>query len=130
METLLPDGFGSHVTVGVVRADPISAYVVKLADGSIVGRAEFIDSPADGGERIFFHTEVNPEFGGRGLAGLILREALEDSIRDGVEVVPVCPLFARHLARHGSEFVATGGRFRAAVRDDSMLVGRVIRKRA
>lgn len=37
----------------------------------------------------YFHTEVDQEFGGRGLAGLLVREALTDSIRKNITVVPV-----------------------------------------
>ncbi|MFF0341751.1 GNAT family N-acetyltransferase [Kribbella sp. NPDC004875] len=106
----LIDNNGASVTVRLVVDRPISSYTVNLAEKSPVGRADFVDSP--GGDRIFFHTEVDPEFGGRGLAGLLVREALTDSIRKNLTVVPVCPLFARHLSKHGDEFVAKGGVFR------------------
>ncbi|RPF21333.1 GNAT family N-acetyltransferase [Myceligenerans xiligouense] len=129
MSRELADNSGAPVTVGIEHADPVSAYVVRLADGSAVGRADFVDPPDGPDERIFFHTEVDPEFGGRGLAGLLVRAALEDSIRDGLDVVPVCPLFARHLDRHGDEFVADGGRFRSPTRADIVLVGRITRGR-
>ena len=52
-----------------------------------------------------------------------------DSIRRNLTVVPVCPLFARHLKAHGDEFVAAGGAFRRPNRDDVALVTRVARAR-
>ncbi|GAA5057328.1 GNAT family N-acetyltransferase [Nocardia callitridis] len=118
----LIDKTGAAVTVTLDVGDPISAYVVRLADESPAGRAEFINSPAE--ERIFFHTEVDEEFGGRGLAGLLVREALADSIRKNRTVVPVCPLFARHLRTHGDEFSADGGAFRRPTPSDIALVQR------
>jgi len=121
------DRTGAAVTIGLEDANPIGAYTVALGDGSPVGRAEFIDSPEVAGERIFFHTEVDEEFGGRGLAGVLLKMALADSIRRNVTVVPVCPLFARHLKVHGDEFVAAGGAFRRPNRDDVALVTGAIR---
>ncbi|QSB16653.1 N-acetyltransferase [Natronosporangium hydrolyticum] len=103
---------------------PIGTYTADLADGSPVGRVDFVDSPQAEGERVFFHTEVDRRFGGRGLAGLLVREVLKDSIRRSVTVVPVCPLFARHLAKHGDEFVADGGKFRQPTPGDLALVKR------
>ena len=116
------DSTGAPVSVEIDTARPISAYTVSLADGTSVGRAEFVDSPHVRGERIFFHTEVDEKFAGRGLAGLLLREALADSIRTDVTVVPVCPLFAGHLKRHGDEFLTDGGRFRRPTPADIALV--------
>ena len=121
------DKTGAAVMIRREDTSPIGAYVVGLGDGPPVGRAEFVDPPGTDGERIFFHTEVDEEFGGRGLAGLLLREALADSIRSNLTVVPVCPLFARHLRRHGDEFVADGGAFRRPTRDDLALVARAAR---
>ncbi|RKN12028.1 GNAT family N-acetyltransferase [Streptomyces radicis] len=124
------DTTGAPVTVGIDVTGPISAYTVKLADGSPVGRADFVDAPGADGVRIFFHTEVDQEFGGRGLAGLLVREALADSVRKNLTVVPVCPLFARHLKRHGDEFVASGGVFRRATPADIALATRAARNGA
>ena len=120
----LRDNTGEPVTVAIEVADPVSAFTVNLAGARRAGRADFVDAPA-AAERIFFHTEVDPEFGGRGLAGLLLREALADSIRNGMTIVPVCPQFARHLKKHGDEFVAAGGVHRAPTRADLALVARV-----
>ncbi|MGI5221737.1 GNAT family N-acetyltransferase [Nocardia sp. CA-290969] len=126
----LIDNTGAAVTVELDNADPISSYTVRLADGTPVGRADFVDPPGAATERIFFHTEVDQEFGGRGLAGLLVREALADSIRKNLTVVPVCPLFARHLRTHGDEFVAAGGVYRRATPTDIALVTRATRSGA
>ncbi|GAA3866276.1 GNAT family N-acetyltransferase [Streptomyces sedi] len=123
----LTDHTGAPVTVRLELDGPISAYTVRVDDGPPVGRAEFVDSPDTAAERIFFHTEVDGEFGGRGLARLLVREALEDSRRRKLTVVPVCPVFARHLRRHGDEYVASGGVFRRATRDDLALIARTTR---
>ena len=121
------DRTGAAVTIELEDSRPIGAFTVAFRDGSPVGRAEFVDSPDVAGERIFFHTEVNEQFGGRGLAGLLLREALADSIRRNLTVVPVCPLFARHLKVHGDEFAADGGAFRRPTRGDLATVARATR---
>ncbi|UED86409.1 GNAT family N-acetyltransferase [Streptomyces profundus] len=120
----LIDNSGAPVTVRLDLTGPTHSYTVHLSEGSPVGRAQFVDSPDVGEERIFFHTEVDEEFGGRGLAGLLVREALKDSAARNLTVVPVCPLFARHLKRHGDDFVANGGVFRRATPSDIALVKR------
>ena len=114
------------MTITLDEHRPISAYAVHLADGTLAGRADFIDVPGADGERIFFHTEVGQDFGGRGLGGLLVREALADSIRKGLTVVPVCPLFAAHLDTHGGAYLADGGRLRRPTADDIALVKRAV----
>ncbi|TDE37688.1 GNAT family N-acetyltransferase [Actinomadura sp. 6K520] len=112
MTELRTDRTGAPVHIALDETRAISAYTVRLDDGTFAGRADFVDPPEAGGERIFFHTEIAEEFGGRGLAGLLVREALADSIRKGRIVVPVCPLFSKHLDKHGEDYKADGGRFR------------------
>ncbi|WP_406070877.1 GNAT family N-acetyltransferase [Micromonospora sp. NBC_01638] len=124
MTQKLYDNTGAPVSVRLSKTRPIGTYTINLAEGSPVGRVDFVDSPKVDGERIVFHTEVDREFGGRGLAGLLVREVLADSIRTSVTIVPVCPLFAGHLKRHGDEFVAGGGKFRPPTPADIALVRR------
>jgi len=121
------DRTGAVVHFALDETRAISAYTVSLDDGTLAGRADFIDPPRVPGERIFFHTEVAPELGGRGLAGLLVGEALADSIRRNLTVVPVCPLFARHLHKHGDEYTAEGGRFRRPRPADLALVEETVK---
>jgi uncharacterized protein len=126
MTTQLEDKTGAPVTIRLVESRPVGTYAVHLADGTPAGRAYFVDSPETTSERIFFHTEVDQEFSGRGLAGLLVREALADSISRNLTVVPVCPLFASHLETSGDQFVADGGRFRRPTSADVALVKRAV----
>ncbi|MAT06231.1 MAG: N-acetyltransferase [Acidimicrobiaceae bacterium] len=122
------DDDGARVTIRLDRSRPIGTYTVHLDDGPPAGRVDFLDSPDVDGERIVFHTEVDPEHAGRGLAGHLVREVLADSIRSGLTVVPVCPLFARHLAKHGDEFVAEGGTYRKPTKADIAFAMRAARR--
>lgn len=114
------DKTGAPVHIVLDETRPVSAYTVSLDDGTLAGRVDFVD-PAEG-ERIFFHTEVASEFGGRGLGGLLMREALADSVRKDLTVVPVCSMFAKHLDKNGTEYTAEGGRFRKPRPADLTLV--------
>ena len=48
----------------------------------------------------FTHTEIQPEYEGRGLAGKIAAVALDAARADGLRVVPRCPFFAEYIRRH------------------------------
>lgn len=49
----------------------------------------------------FTHTEVEPEFEGRGVASALVREALDDVRAKGkCKVVPVCPYVKVWIQRH------------------------------
>lgn len=128
MTTQLEDKTGAAVTIRLVESRPVGTYAVDLADGTPAGRADFVDSPETTGERIFFHTAVDQQYGGRGLAGLLVREALADSIRKDLTVVPVCPLIASHLETFGEQFVADGGRFRPMTSADIAVVKRALKE--
>ena len=80
-DALPTDRTGAIVRIGLEATVPVGAYVIGLGDGPPVGRTRFVDPPGTARERIFFHTEVDEEYGGRGLAGVLLREALADSMR-------------------------------------------------
>lgn len=128
MTNVITDNTGLPAAVQLDRAHPISSFTVRVAGASQpAGRADFVDSATTDGERIFFHTEVAKQYGGRGLGTLLVRTALADSIKTNLTVVPVCPLFAAHLAQHGDAFVADGGRWRRPRAADAKVLSRLIR---
>ena len=49
---------------------------------------------------VAFHTEVPPEFGGRGIASRLVRHVLDDARARGLTVTPRCPFFRAHFERH------------------------------
>jgi uncharacterized protein len=66
-------------------------------DGETVGLAAVADR---GEQRVFYHTEVEEQFGGRGLATILVAEALEATRADGKRVVPLCPMVAAFIKKH------------------------------
>lgn len=49
---------------------------------------------------VILHTEVPQELEGRGIAGQLVRAAIERARRDGLTVVPLCPFAAQWVAGH------------------------------
>lgn len=65
-------------------------YTIEV-EGQTVGHTSVADR-AD--QRVFYHTEIDDDFGGRGLATILIEEALEATRTDGKRVVPVCGMVA------------------------------------
>ncbi|MDX2681454.1 GNAT family N-acetyltransferase [Streptomyces sp. NY05-11A] len=83
-------------TPTVERVDNQHRYEIRV-DGKRVGLTAYRDR---GEQRVFFHTEVDDNFAGQGLAAQLVQEALTDVRRSGKRIVPVCPYVAKYLTRH------------------------------
>ena len=67
-------------------------------DGTLAGFAEYIRM---NGLVIFSHTEVMPEFEGKGVGSALAKYALDDVRADGTrKVQPLCPFIAAWIKRH------------------------------
>ena len=49
------------------------------------------------------HTEVKPEFGGRGIGKALVRHVIADARARGFTITPRCPLFATHFERNAHD---------------------------
>lgn len=84
----------SEDEISVSRNDDESRYEVHVGE-TLAGFTEFsVDAR---GRYRYPHTEVDPAFRGRGLAGIVVAEAMADSARRGETVVPLCPVVVRYL---------------------------------
>ena len=66
-------------------------------EGKTVGLADFADR---GDQRVFYHTEIDPAFGGHGLATILVEEALNSARDEGKRIVPVCSMIGTVLKKH------------------------------
>jgi predicted GNAT family acetyltransferase len=86
------DKTGAEATV-----TPADGKYTVAVDGQTVGLAAFADRD---NQRVFYHTEVDEEFGGRGLASIVIGEGLRATRTEGKRVVPVCPTVADFIKKH------------------------------
>ena len=49
---------------------------------------------------VAIHTEVLPQFGGKGIGSALVRRVIVDAREAGARISPMCPLFAAHFERH------------------------------
>ncbi len=79
-------------------------------DDKVIGVADYIDqstgvddsdsSAAAGSVRVFTHTEVSPEHGGRGIAAHLVRFALETTAEEGMKFRTTCSYVMQFLEKH------------------------------
>lgn len=86
------DKTGAEATVSAAEGK----YTVAV-DGATVGLTAVADRDE---HRVFHHTEVDEQFGGRGLATIVIGEALKATRADGKRVMPVCPTVADFVNKH------------------------------
>lgn len=95
---------GGEETVTVAENAERSRFDVLVGD-ELAGFSRYRDLDPDGGgdgptQRIFFHTEIDDRFEGRGLASALTRSALTASVEQGRRIVPVCSYVKRWLEGH------------------------------
>jgi uncharacterized protein len=86
------DKTGAQTTVSTAEGK----YTIAV-DGETAGLAAVADR---GNQRVFYHTEVDERFGGRGLANILVGESLEATRAEGKRVVAVCPMVAAFIKKH------------------------------
>jgi len=85
----------------VVTNEPDESRYEITADDTLAGFAEYVRR---GDNVIFTHTEIDPAFGGRGLATELIRAALDDVRANELHAVPLCPFVVAFIDKHPGEY--------------------------
>jgi uncharacterized protein len=83
-----------------IRHNPDRSRYEVLDGDRIIGKANYREYGDGQGLRIFYHTVIENEYGGQGLAGRLASLALNETVSAGVSIVPVCPYIHKYLDRH------------------------------
>ena len=67
---------------------------------TVDGKSAFAAYNRNGDTITFTHTEVPPELEGRGIAGAIVKHALDDARSQKLGVVAACAYVAQYVRRH------------------------------
>jgi uncharacterized protein len=84
------------MTVTVTDAPDRHRYEARV-DGQLAGFAEYRKTAE---LVVFTHTQVEPDYEGRGIGSTLARAALDDVRRQQLPVLPRCPFIAAWIARH------------------------------
>lgn len=74
----------------------------SLLDGSReIGKAAYREYTVGASpQRIFYHTVINPDFGGQGLGSILVTHALDQTVAAGIAPVPICPFIKDFITKH------------------------------
>ena len=79
----------------VIHNEELQRYEILL-DGERVGHADY---KVEGDVLVFDHTEVDPAQQGKNLAGILMRESLDDVRERGLKMRPVCSYVVKFVER-------------------------------
>jgi predicted GNAT family acetyltransferase len=79
----------------VIHNEDLQRYEILL-ESEKVGHADY---KVDGDVLVFDHTEVDPAQQGKNLAGILMREALDDVRERGLKMRPVCSYVVKFVER-------------------------------
>jgi predicted GNAT family acetyltransferase len=82
------------LTVSDVAAD--ERYEATI-DGELAGSIEYV---VKYGRLALIHTEVLPEYEGKGVGSALVRFAIADARRRGLRVIPTCPFVRSYVESH------------------------------
>ena len=74
--------------------------VARRFEVAVDGQLARADYRIDGRVMQLFHTEVPVAFEGRGIAALLVREAIEYARENGLTVLPACSYVRAYMRRH------------------------------
>lgn len=80
-----------------VRHNPEESRYEILVDGNVVGHAAYT---VDGDTLTASSTEVDPAHGGKGYAGQMVEQLLQDAREAGRQVLPTCSYVAGYIGKN------------------------------
>ncbi|TWD83903.1 hypothetical protein FB561_5072 [Kribbella amoyensis] len=81
----------------VVDNPSLHRYEARDADDNLMG---FVDYRRTERAIVFRHAETLPEYQGRGVAGRIAGQSLDEARAAGLRVKPACPFYLDYLSKH------------------------------
>ncbi|MCA6067822.1 N-acetyltransferase [Chryseobacterium sp. RG1] len=86
----------TEVVLGNVRGE-----IQLFSDDNKAGK---MDISVIGNKLTVYHTEVNPEYEGRGFAKILLEKLVSYARENDLMIVPLCPYVHAQFKRHPEEY--------------------------
>jgi predicted GNAT family acetyltransferase len=86
-----------RMNITVTDAPGRERFEARTDDGEVAG---FVTYQLTGNVIVYTHTEVEPQFEGKGVGSVLARAVLDDARGKGRTVVPVCPFLSEWLDGH------------------------------
>jgi uncharacterized protein len=89
--------FHGWVAISVTEVPDKERFEARDESGELAG---FMTYQLTGNIIAYTHTEVLPQFEGKGVGSEIIRSVMDDARARGRTVVPICPFLLKWLERH------------------------------
>ena len=85
----------------IVKNNELNRFEIYF-DGELAGFVEFKVS----NQMISYtHTEMDPEFGGKGLGSQLIKEALDEALEQNLEVAPYCSFVSAYIKKNSEKYL-------------------------
>ena len=89
------------MSISILKNDELNRFEI-YSDGELAGFAEYKVS----NQMISYtHTEMDPEFGGKGLGSQLIREALAEPLEQNLEVAPYCSFVSAYIKKNSEKYL-------------------------
>ena len=89
------------MSISVVKNNELNRFEIYF-DGELAGFVEFKVS----NQKISYtHTEIDPEFGGKGLGSQLIKEALDEALKQNLEVAPYCSFVSAYIKKNSEKYL-------------------------
>ena len=89
------------MSISVVKNYELNRFEI-YSDGELAGFADFkIENQVIS----YTHTEIDPRFGGQGLGGQLIKEALDKALEQDLEVAPYCSFVSAYIKKSGEKYL-------------------------
>jgi predicted GNAT family acetyltransferase len=89
------------MSISVVKNYELNRFEI-YSDGELAGFAEFKVS----NQMISYtHTEIDLEFGGKGLGSQLIKEALDEALEQNLEVAPYCSFVSAYIKKNSKKYL-------------------------
>jgi predicted GNAT family acetyltransferase len=89
------------MSISVVKNNELNRFEIYF-DGELAGFVEFKVS----NQKISYtHTEIDPEFGGKGLGRQLIKEALDEALEQNLEVAPYCSFVSAYIKKNSEKYL-------------------------
>ena len=89
------------MSISIVKNEKLNRFEIYF-DGELAGFVEFKVS----NQKISYtHTEIDPEFGGKGLGSQLIKEALDEALEQNLEVAPYCSFVSAYIKKNSEKYL-------------------------
>ncbi len=89
------------MSISILKNDELNRFEI-YSDGVLAG---FVEFKIENQIISYTHTEIDPEFGGKGLGSQLIKEALDEALEQNLEVAPYCSFVSAYIKKSGEKYL-------------------------